>query len=274
MCKMAHPALTASLGRLGTAIILYHVAIGPHICRILMLLLGRLWNLSWGVGGYWNGPGQRPLCPAAKVGSTSRVLSSMPRLLSWRLIIALGHWLRAWLDMCWTLPRLPCHCIQTGLAVFGGHSLSVKEAIHQHLLSTRARALALLSALPHTGGWLNHVPFATLGLHLQDQEFWCCLCYWLGLPLHSSSYSFPECHNTADPFYNHQVGCRGNWDRITRQNAIWVFSAAQSAALAPSKEMPNLIPDSYSRPANVFFPTWSCGRPAALDVQVISLTAD
>ena len=70
----------------------------------------------------------------------------------------------------------------------------------------------------------------------------------------------------------HQVGCGGNGDRITHHNAIRdiVFSATQSAALAPSEEMPNLIPDSSSRPANVFLPTWSRGWPAALDVQVIS----
>ena len=63
------------------------------------------------------------------------------------------------------------------------------------------------------------------------------------------------------------MGCGGNGDRITRHNAIWdiVFSATQSAALAPSKEMPNLIPDSSSRPADVFLPTWSRGQPAVLD---------
>ena len=155
-------------------------------------------------------------------------------------------------------------------------SAAIDEALHQHLLSTapsiRARALALSSALPHAGNWLNGIPSSTLGLHLQDQEFRCCLRYWLGVPLHSSPYSCPECHNTADPFGDHHVGCGGNGDRITRHNAIRdvIFSAAQSAALAPSKEMPNLIPDSLSRPADVFLPTWSRGRPAALDVHVIS----
>ena len=143
-------------------------------------------------------------------------------------------------------------------------SAAIDEALHQHLLSTvpsvRARALALSSALPHAGNWLNGIPSSTLGLHLQDQEFRCCLRYWLGVPLHSSPYSCPECHNTAHPFGDHQVGCGGNGDRITRHNAIRdvVFIAAQSAAL----EMPNLIPDSLSRPADVFLPTWSRGRPA------------
>ena len=51
-----------------------------------------------------------------------------------------------------------------------------------------------------------------------------------------------------------------------------LFSAAQSAALAPAKykELPNLIADSLSLPADVCLPTWSRGLPAALDVHVIS----
>ena len=49
-----------------------------------------------------------------------------------------------------------------------------------------------------------------------------------------------------------------------------VFSVAQSAALAPSKEITGLVPGSLSRPADVFLPSWSCGRPAALDIHVIS----
>ena len=49
-----------------------------------------------------------------------------------------------------------------------------------------------------------------------------------------------------------------------------VFSAVQSAALAPSKEAPNLVPDSSVRPADVLLPNWNCSRPAAVDVHVIS----
>ena len=73
------------------------------------------------------------------------------------------------------------------------------------------------------------------------------------MPLHSSYYYCPECHNLADPFGDHQVGCGGNADRITGHNAIGdvVFSAAQSVALAPSKEMFNLIPSFASRLADV-----------------------
>ena len=116
------------------------------------------------------------------------------------------------------------------------------------------------------------VPSSSLGLHLHDREFRCCLRYWLGVPLHSTPYPCPECRCTADPYGDHQVGCGGNGDRIARHNAIRdvIFSAAQSAALAPSKEAPGLVPGSQARPADVFLPSWSLGRPAALDVHVIS----
>ena len=73
-------------------------------------------------------------------------------------------------------------------------------------------------------------------------------------------------------FGDHQVGCGGNNDRIGRHNAIRdvIFSAAQSAALAPSREASNMVPDSATRPADVLLPNWHNGRPAALDIHVIS----
>ena len=57
-----------------------------------------------------------------------------------------------------------------------------------------------------------------------------------------------------------------------RHNAIRdvVFLAAQSAALAPSKETPNLLAGSAERPADVLLPNWCQGKSAALDIHVIS----
>ena len=56
---------------------------------------------------------------------------------------------------------------------------------------------------------------------------------------------------TSDRFGDHQVGCGGNADRIYRHDSLRdaLFSAAQSAALAPRKEKPSLVPGSASRPA-------------------------
>lgn len=82
----------------------------------------------------------------------------------------------------------------------------------------------------------------------------------------------PICHSAADPFGDHHVGCGGNGDRILRHNSLRdaIFTAAQSAALAPRREVPSLIPGSMSRPADVYLPSWKRGRPAAMDVTVIS----
>ena len=71
---------------------------------------------------------------------------------------------------------------------------------------------------------------------------------------------------------DHSVGCGGDGDRIHRHDSLRdaLFSAAQSAALAPRREVPSLIPGSSSRPADVYLPHWKRGQPAALDVSVIS----
>ena len=80
------------------------------------------------------------------------------------------------------------------------------------------------------------------------------------------------CLSQADSFGDHQVGCGGNGDRIHRYDSLRdaLFSAAQSAALAPQKEFLLLIPNSRSRPADIYLPYWKRGSPAALDVTVIS----
>ena len=155
-------------------------------------------------------------------------------------------------------------------------SAAIDESIFNQLLvsapSIRSRALALSSSLSHAGDWLNVIPSDHLGLHMHDREFRCCLRYWLGVQLHSNPYPCPECRSTADIFGDHQVGCGGNGDRIYRHNAIRdvLFTAAQSAALAPSKDCPGLISSSLTRTADILLPNWSNGRPAALDVHVIS----
>ena len=104
-----------------------------------------------------------------------------------------------------------------------------------------SKAFALSSALPHAGDWLNVVPCSTLGLHLMDCEFCLCLKYWLGLQKFEDGARCPVCHVVADPFGDHHLGCGGNADRIARHNALRlrdaIFTAAQSAALAPRREV-------------------------------------
>ena len=158
------------------------------------------------------------------------------------------------------------------------HSISrvVNDACFTALLDSasdvRSRALAVSSAIPHAGDWLNIVPSSSLGLHLLDCEFRPCLRYWLGLRMFEDGTQCPVCHVAANPFEDHHVGCGGNGDRIFRHNALRDagFSAAQSAALVPRREVPSLIPISRSRPADIFLPSWVRGQPAALDVTLIS----
>ena len=50
-----------------------------------------------------------------------------------------------------------------------------------------------------------------------------------------------------------------------------IYSADQFAALAPSKDTSNPMPNSLARPADIFLPNWSHGGPAVFDVHVISL---
>jgi hypothetical protein len=80
------------------------------------------------------------------------------------------------------------------------------------------------------------------------------------------------CQHPCDIYGDHSVGCGGNGDRISRHNNICdvLFSACQSAALSPRKEVPALVSGSSSRPADIFLPCWKGGKPAALDATVIS----
>ena len=159
-----------------------------------------------------------------------------------------------------------------------GHSLShsIDDACFSFLVESspdvRSKALALSSALPHARDWLNVVPCSALGLHLMDCEFCLCLKYWLGLQMFEDGARCPVSHVVANPFGDHQVGCGGNADRIARHNTLRdaIVSAAQSAALAPRREVSSLIPSSQNCPAVVYLPSSKRGRPAALDVTVIS----
>ena len=49
-----------------------------------------------------------------------------------------------------------------------------------------------------------------------------------------------------------------------------LFSAAQSVALPPRREVPSLIPGANSHPADIYLPCAKRGKPAALDVSAIS----
>ena len=136
-------------------------------------------------------------------------------------------------------------------------SRTIDEASFDTLLASapnsRFKTLALSSAIRHAGDWLNVVPSSALGLHLHYREFQFCLQYWLGLQMFEDN---RRCQADADPLGDYQMGCGGNSDRILWHNSLRdaVFSAAQSAALAPRREAPSLVPGSQSRPADIYLP--------------------
>ena len=150
--------------------------------------------------------------------------------------------------------------------------IALFDAILDSAPNIRSKALTLSSSIPHAGDWLNVIPSRALGLHFLHREHRVCLRYWLGLPMFGESPQCSICHVAADRFGDHHVGCGGNGDRIFRHDSIRdaIFSAAQSAALAPRKELLSLIPGCQNHPADVFLPHWDRGLPAALDISVIS----
>ena len=55
-------------------------------------------------------------------------------------------------------------------------------------------------------------------------------------------------------------------DRLRDKN----FSACSAANLSLFGEQKNLIPETNSRPGDMYLPCWSTGQPAALDVTITS----
>uniref|UniRef100_A0A1X7VSC9 Uncharacterized protein n=1 Tax=Amphimedon queenslandica TaxID=400682 RepID=A0A1X7VSC9_AMPQE len=142
------------------------------------------------------------------------------------------------------------HCLYSGI-----HKSSFSSLLGS-APSTRFRALALSSSLPHSGDWLSVVPSSQLGLHLLDQEFRLfCQC-WQGINHSSEPLPCWVCPSQTDVFGDHQLGCRWNRNLIRHHDSIRdvLYVAAQSVALAHRKEVPSLIPGSSAPPAAIFLP--------------------
>jgi hypothetical protein len=148
-----------------------------------------------------------------------------------------------------------------------------KGRLLESMTTDREKARLLSVMTPHSGDWLQVIPSSSLGLRLHSEEFQACAQYRLGLPVYEGVRICPACNlRDADVLGDHSIGCGGGADRIGRHDRLRdaIFSAAQSAALAPRREVSSLIPGSQSRPADVFLPQWSRGRAAAVDITVVS----
>ena len=97
--------------------------------------------------------------------------------------------------------------------------------------------------------------------------------YRLGVPVYDAERKCPFCKaGVFDIYGDHAIACHGWGDAIARHDRIRdkLVSACSSANLSPVVEKKNLIPESQSRPGDIFDPTWKAGKPAAFDVTVTS----
>ena len=94
-----------------------------------------------------------------------------------------GHSSRAPLGMCWGKHQ-----------VGGGEECCWRE----WSMWISPWALALSCSLPHAGDLFNLVSSHPLCLPVHDQEFRCCLHYWLRILLHNNPSPCPACHKLAD----------------------------------------------------------------------------
>ena len=105
---------------------------------------------------------------------------------------------------------------------------------------------------PHAGAWLSAFPCRALGLWMPSREFIVSAKLRLGVI------------NNQDTKALRQTGL----GMYGRHNAIRdiIFEVGKAAQLCPRKEA--AIDATSQRPADVFFPDWSRGRPLAVDVTV------
>ena len=93
----------------------------------------------------------------------------------------------------------------------------------------------------------------------------------------SSECRADHCNRVQDELGDHALHCRddhgmkgGRHDRIRDK----IFTEAQHASLNPTKEMPGLVPNSQSRPADFYIANYIDGRKIAFDISVVSPVQD
>ena len=87
----------------------------------------------------------------------------------------------------------------------------IKDQLFANLMDSSShanRARLLLVAAPQSSSWLSVVPSSSLGLHLESNEYYMAIKWWLGLDTSGRSMC-PFCPNTTlDPVGHHTVTCR------------------------------------------------------------------
>ena len=134
--------------------------------------------------------------PAGFISSLTQSSSLITRIIGQSNVSPSPHLARAVSDLPHAAERPDWSSVEEIDVPLYQCSLShiIDEATYSSLLDSApdscSRALALSTAIPHAGDWLNVVPSTALGLHLHDREFRLCLDYWLGLKITGKN---PKC---------------------------------------------------------------------------------
>ena len=150
-----------------------------------------------------------------------------------------------------------------------------------------ARAHLQLLQEPGAGAWLQALPCAALGLHVDSALFRIMVPLRLRLQLHSEDAPCRFCDGVCDTYGDHARVCPCGGDRTKRHNRLRTVVAtwAEAAGLHPEIEKPGLLParcehngasedgtrqGNGRRPADVYIPHWGLRGPAAFDLAVTS----
>ena len=98
--------------------------------------------------------------------------------------------------------------------------------------------------------------------------------WWIGADVNTEESECPFCHQHQDKSGHHATVCNTNGERISRHNAIRdvIYGMASQAALSPQLEKQYILPGTQMKPADLYTPTWSAGKPLAIDISVVSPT--
>jgi hypothetical protein len=138
-----------------------------------------------------------------------------------------------------------------------------------------ADSLRLSSLLAErTGAWLLAIPAqGPIDLTLTRDEMQVALKHRLGLALAGPGDVCPQCDPPADldVLGHHHITCSSGGFVTVRHNRIRdaLFSLSALGGFTPDKERGGMH-DDPSRPADLFLPSYSLGKAAALDVTVVS----
>jgi hypothetical protein len=155
----------------------------------------------------------------------------------------------------------------------------VHQATFQSIFETaslRNQALIRSNGGQHAGAFLHAVPNPVFNLCVESNSFRAILRRRLCLPVYAngrSSKICPECKTASlDVYGDHAEICPHSSDRVLRHNSIRDILGRYfiSAGCPVQIEALGILPHSQQKPADLYCPMWSNGRPAAFDVTVTS----